>query len=322
MNRIEEFSGVFAGIRPGPGGAPDGFAVDFLGTRTRRCYLDVLQGRARAMSGGAAPARLPVISDGEVWFEAVNWVQSAREASGRFVMVTLGGCYGGQASGCHRALQALNPMPCRLVVVEPEPGSFEWVKEHFRDNGIDPGQHWLLPLAMSDTNAPVFFPVGAPGYGAQNCYSTNEAAERRRYVEELLAGGPAQDALRRIVLENRTGLMRTLNSDPAARVEIKLVGAITLSDLLAPLDFVDYLESDIQQSELIVFPPFIDLLGRKVRRIHIGTHGVETHQVLLDLFAVNGWEIVFNFAPNGRYGGPWGAFDTNDGVLTVRNPRL
>ena len=41
-----------------------------------------------------------------------------------------------------------------------------------------------------------------------------------------------------------------------------------------------------------------------------------------DLFADNGWEIVFNFAPNGEYDSALGRFVMNDGVLTVLNPSL
>jgi hypothetical protein len=76
--------------------------------------------------------------------------------------------------------------------------------------------------------------------------------------------------------------------------EIKLVSAITLRELLRPFERIDYLEADIQQSEIVVFPPFIDLLRKKVRRIHIGTHGKDVHWTLHDLFAENGWEIVFS----------------------------
>ena len=52
-----------------------------------------------------------------------------------------------------------------------------------------------------------------------------------------------------------------------------MVSAVTLQDILGPFDSVDYVESDIQQSEILVFPPSMQLLKRKVRRVHIGTHG-------------------------------------------------
>ena len=95
-----------------------------------------------------------------------------------------------------------------------------------------------------------------------------------------------------------------------------------MRELLSPFDRVDYLESDIQQSEIEVFPPFVDLLRRKVRRIHIGTHGKDVHWALHDLFAQNGWNIQFSFEPNGRFDTALGSFETNDGVLTVVNPDL
>jgi len=61
-------------------------------------------------------------------------------------------------------------------------------------------------------------------------------------------------------------------------------------------------------------------LRRKVRRIHIGTHGRAVHIALHDLFAKDGWEIVFSFEPNATHESALGTFSTNDGVLTVRNP--
>src|SRR6202043_3816436 len=99
---------------------------------------------------------------------------------------------------------------------------------------------------------------------------------------------------------NTTGLSRVLLPGTEFRAEIQVVSAVTLRELLSPFDRVDYLESDIQQSEIEVFPPFIDLLRRKVRRILIGTHGQDVHMTLHELFADNGWDIVFSYKPNSK----------------------
>jgi hypothetical protein len=56
--------------------------------------------------------RLPIVEEGEDWFEAVNWVEAAAR------LVILGASYGAQAVGAQRALAAVNPMPYRLVAVE------------------------------------------------------------------------------------------------------------------------------------------------------------------------------------------------------------
>ena len=129
-------------------------------------------------------------------------------------------------------------------------------------------------------------------------------------------------ALRDLVLTGRTGIDKDLVPGQGFTAEICLLSAITLKELLGPFDHVDYVESDIQQSEILVFPPYIDLLRRKVRRIHIGTHGDDVHRDLRTLFEENGWEIIFSFPPNSTFTTDLGSFSTNDGVLTVRNPNL
>jgi len=321
-NRMEPYADVFAGVAPWSGSVPKGFLVDFSGALTNAQFRTMFGVDPAASGGHAETTRLPVIEDGEGWFEGANWVLAAREAQGHFVMITLGACYGAQAVGSYRMLQQLNPMPCTLVAVEPVPENYEWTARHFRDNGIDPDAHWLVPLAIGGNNEPVLFPIGAPGSGAQNAIATNNKAAREYYVNEFTRAGPehAETALRNLLLHNTTGLTRDLVEGYDFKAEIKLVSAITLHELLSPFARVDYLESDIQQSEIEVFPPFIDLLRKKVRRIHIGTHGKDVHWRLHDLFAENGWEIVFSFEPNARHDTVLGSFDTNDGVLTVRNP--
>jgi hypothetical protein len=322
MNDLKACADVFAGITPWSGEVPKGYLVDFLGTLTAGDFRVMFGVDPNAVGGAHATTRLPTIQDGEGWFEMVNWVAAAREARGRFVMQTLGACYGAQAVGSYRALQLLNPMPCKLVAVEPDPENLAWTARHFRDNGIDPDQHWLVGAAISDSNAPVFFPVGSPGSGAQNCVATNERAARELYVRQLAAGGRAEDALRNLLLNNTTGLTKSLVPGYDFQAEIKLLSAVTLKDLLGPFDVVDFLECDIQQSEIIVFPPYIDLVKRKVRRIHMGTHGREVHRELHRLFQRGGWDIIFSYEPNTEHKSELGSFRLNDGILTVKNPTL
>src|SRR5579864_6274463 len=324
VNRMEPHANLFDGVAPWSGEVPRGYLVDFSGALTDAQFRTMFGVDPATVGGGFQTTRLPVIEDGEGWFEAANWVLAAREAKTRFVMITLGACYGAQAIGSYRVLQQLNPMPCKLVALEPVPENLEWVARHFRDNGLDPDEHWLVPHAIAADTAPILFPIGAPGSGAQNSIATNGRDARQFYVDVFTKAGPeaANTALRNLLLHNTTGLTRDLVPGTDFKAEIQLVSALTLRELLNPFDRVDYLESDIQQSEIEVFPPFVDLLRRKVRRIHIGTHGKDVHWRLHDLFAENGWEIVFSFEPNARHDTVLGSFDTNDGVLTVRNPDL
>jgi hypothetical protein len=329
---LEAYRDVFKGIQPWKGYVPPQFIVDFLGMLIDIEFHPMLFTdpgfNPGAVGGGYEETVIPHLADAktpadaEAWFEAADWVTAAREARNSYVMITLGANYGAQAVGAYRALQAINPLPYKLVAVDPVPENVKWIRRHMSNNGIDPDQQWILPLAISDNVEPMYFPVGGPGIGSNNAYSTNEKAARLQYAEDFITRGMGPEALRNLLVNNTTGLTKDLVPGQNFKAEIKLVSSITLNELLGSFEMVDLLESDIQQSEILAFPPFIDLLRRKVRRIHIGTHGGEVHTALHELFAENGWKIVFSFPPNSAFRTALGAFETNDGVLTVRNPDL
>lgn len=324
MNDLGRFVDVFAGITPWSGRVPAGFTVDFLGTLTSKDFL-IWGYHPAYVDGVELSLPLPTLGNdenGEFWFEAVDWVLAAREARDKFVMVTLGALYGYQVVGGYRALQTLNPLPFKLVAVEPIPENVEWVKRHMRDNGIDPDEQWIVQGVLSDRNDPVYFPVGAPGLGAQNCISTNEQEARRQYYERIVAADQVAGALESLLLTNSTGLQKDIIEGQGLFGEITLVSAITLHNVLAPLDRVDLLEADIQESEKVVFPPARDILKKKVRRIHLGTHGVPVHQMLHQMFVDDGWEIVFSFEPEQVHETALGNFAANDGILSVVNPTV
>jgi FkbM family methyltransferase len=336
MNKLEDFKNIFDAITPWAGVVPRGYRVDFLGTLTDVALSGRMPGGDASTGGRFVQTALPVLDNvntakspealnmrGDGWFEVVNWFVAAAEARNAFVMVTLGAWHGGQAVRCYRALQRLNPMPAKLVAIEPMPEGMELTRRHFRDNGINPDDHWLIPMAVSDRNDPVFFAAGPRVMGSQNCYATNHPEARESYFKQLVEAGRAEQALHDLLLKNSTGLTiagPVLADGAQAEAGIKLVGAITLNDVLGPFDRVDYLEADIQESEILVFPPFMDILKRKVRRVHIGTHGSDVHCALHDLFAREGWDIVFSYEPNRVYETGLGMLKTNDGVLTVTNP--
>jgi FkbM family methyltransferase len=322
-NDLEAYAHIFDDITPWSGTVLEGFEVDFLGTRIAKKFFQPWGYETSTVAGAHVQTHYPRLAEGENgehWFEAVDWVQAAREARGCFVMITLGALHGYQAVGSQRALQLLSPMPYTLVAVEPDPENMEWVRTHMRDNDIDPDQQWLLQAAIGPTNAPAFFPVGAPGSGASNCVASDGERARQDYVTELIAQGRAEEILANLMLHNRTGLQRNLVEGKDFICEIKLVSTVTLQDVLGPFERVDLLESDIQQAEISVFPPFRDLIRRKVHRIHIGTHGKGVHRALLKMFHEDGWHIVFAYEPESRYKTAFGTITTNDGILSLLNP--
>ncbi len=323
MNDLKKYEHILDDIEPWAGNVPEGFTVDFLGTLTSKRFL-VWGYHPLYVDGAYLQVPRPSLDTGEAgadfWFEAANWILAVREARDNFVMMTLGALHGYQAIGCRQALLRLNPMPYKLVFVEPVPENVEWVRQNMRDNGTDPDDQWVIQAAMSDTNAPVLFPVGSPGLGAQNCFSTNAKDARAQYHADVVASGRGEETLRNLIMNNTTGIQTDIIAGKGVFGEIKFVSAVTLGDLLGPFNRVDLIESDLQQSEIIVFPAFRDLIKQKVHRIHLGTHGKEVHQALVDVFTEDGWEIVFSYEPDSVHVTELGTFTTNDGVLSVLNP--
>jgi hypothetical protein len=326
VNDLLRYVDVISSVKPWRGKVPAGYIVDFLGVVTPKEFLEPWGYPPCYVDGATLVAPLPTIGKYPVgedyWFETVNWFLAAKEARGRFVMMTLGALYGYQAVGCCRALQLVNPLPYKLVAVEAIPENMRRLRRLMRDNGINPDDQWLVEAAVSDSNEPALFPVGAPGAGSQNCVSTDNAGSRAGYVDRAIAEGRTEEVLRDLLLHNSTGFQKEVAGDVGLTAEIKLVSCVTLGDLLGPFDRVDYIEADMQESEIRAFPPFVDLLKRKVKRIHIATHGDKVHADLRDLFASKGWDVMFDYAPDRTHETPAGPLILNDGVLTVVNPDL
>jgi FkbM family methyltransferase len=103
---------------------------------------------------------------------------------------------------------------------------------------------------------------------------------------------------------------------------VEEVEAVTLSDLLKPLDRVDLIHCDIQGTEAAVFEEAAREVEEKALRVHIGTHGPETEQRLREGFSSLGWEKVNDFACGASAETPWGTMTFQDGVQTWLNVRL
>jgi hypothetical protein len=319
MNDIEKYLAVFEGFEPFSGYVPRGYQVDFLGSLTDANFRTMWGVDPSSEGGGTATTACPRGNGGETFFEAVDWFESVREARGSYTMITLGACYGAQAVGAYLTLQRLNPMPCKLVAVEPDPENFVWLKKHFRDNGIDPEQHWLIESALTNSNQPVLFPIGSPGSGAQNCLATNNHSARVEISQQFIEAPNLEQRIYNLIVDGDTGVDVDLAPGWDFSARVKLVSGLTLNDILGSFDCVDLLESDIQQSEQVVFPPAMDMIKEKVKRVHLGTHGTAVHDALLQEFATRRFDIVFNYEPNTHHETSWGSFEINDGVITARN---
>jgi hypothetical protein len=321
VNNLARQSALFDGFEPFSGYVPAGFLADFLGSVTDAKFRAMWGIDPTQVGGGQVVTSRPVVSWGEGFFEAVSWFEAARGARLLYddhLRRLL------RRTGSQRLSRPATAEPgaAKLVAVDGDPENFVWVQKHVRDNGIDPDQHWVINYAISDTNKPVLFPVGEPGSGVDNCISTNIAKSRRIYAEEIAARPDLPNVVRNLSISGRTGIQITPVRDRDFRTNVEFVSAVTLADILGPFECVDLLESDIQQSESVVFPPAMDLIKQRVKRMHLATHGAEVHAQLLPLFIECGFEIDCNYEPNTHHDTPWGSFDINDAIIAARNPDL
>lgn len=102
---------------------------------------------------------------------------------------------------------------------------------------------------------------------------------------------------------------------------VETVEAVTLSDLLEPLEQVDLIHCDIQGAEAAVLEEAAARVDAKVRRVHVGTHGQDVEQRLRELFSSLSWEKVNDYASGSSAETPWGRMTFQDGVQTWLNAR-
>ena len=319
-DRFVEIDAMLARVTPWSGHVPDGYATDFLGILRDENFLWNNTGPFTPGGGYVKPERPTLATFGETYFEIADWFYSALDASDRYVAVSLGAAYGAQLVGAWKTLQAVNPMPAHLVAVDPVPANCAWTRKHMADNGINPDEHSIIQAALGADNEPMLFPIGAPGTGVTSAIGVNSAASRQVYVDLFQQSDQSQQILRNIFLFNSTGVSQELGLGFMG--ELKFISALTLRDVLSPFGRIDLLEVDIQRSELDVIAPCFDIVNRKVRRVHIGTHGRDVHAALRALFSNAGWQMVFDYAPDSSHQTARGVLQLGDGILTARNPAV
>ena len=283
------------------------FLVDFLGIRTRVSFI------AGMIVGYEAPEQPRMVTAGapaydEEYFEWIDVLEAVEEARDEFVMVELGAGFGRWSM---RAAAALRKAGCRFkcVAVEAEPVHFNWMRQHFIDNDINPDELDLTWAAVGA--APGFVPFWVGEAGAW-------------YGQAVANATDAQypDVQTRRVLKVRSVLGKP-PSVPDTGKSILWVPCTTVEDLIAPYPRIDLMDLDIQGLEFKVLEAAIDVLDAKVRRIHVGTHSARVEHDLRTLFTARGWQKRADY-PCATTGvpTPYGDISFGDGVQSWVNPFL
>lgn len=274
---------VFTNVPRWSGSVGPGMTANWLGTVTRSLY----DNGNSAPSGRILAPYIPSL--GEEYFEWIDLLESVLHAGSTFTMVELGAGWGRWLVDAWSVLKQIGKTDKRvlLVGVEAEPTHFEWMKQHFADNGLDPQRHRLIQAA-------------AAAYDGQTDFIIGHA--NAWYGQAIANGTPDQ-----------------FDSWPEASV--KRVSAVSLTTVLKDIPTVDLIDMDIQGAEAEVVESSLDIFDRRVKRAHIGTHGADVEARLRAAFTQIGWRCVYDF-PQGRDSEtPFGVVSFGDGVQSWINPR-
>lgn len=274
---------VFGRFEPFNGFVPSGYYTDFLGVMTRNVFIGDAARGVKSRGPGHVLTEYP--AHDEEYFEWINLLESVLDAQQQFTMVELGAGWGRWlVRAAAAARQRRSDLAIRLIGVEAEPTHFEWMRQHFRDNGLDLEQHELIEAAVDDYERTIRFYVGKPDewYG-----------QRIVQPEERIEG-----------------------------LAVREVKTITLTRILDRLELVDLIDLDVEGAEWVVLRSAIEQLNQKVKRVHIGTHASDLERALRALFWEHGWYKRNDYAVSRTEQTEWGEIYFENGVQTWINPRL
>lgn len=285
--------------------------VDFLGVRTRTYYPD----------GSCYSEGDVIVNDyppfNEEYFEWIDVLESVKEAHDEFVMIELGAGYGTWLVRAALAVRRYHRiLPFLLVGVEGEPTHFQWMEQHFHDNGLDPGEHRLFNGAVSDQDGKALFSVGTPGLwrgqSIVNKFPKRFPKDFYRWLQVKLLG---TWSLHKVERDYWTGNRYTI------RAQAREVSSISLNTLLSSLRKVDLIDLDVQGMEYQVLGAAREQLQAKVKRVHIGTHGRDIERRLRRLFKKLGWKKINDYPCKSDCSTPHGVIKFHDGVQSWLNPK-
>ena len=238
----------------------------------------------------------------EEYFEWIDVLESVLCAQEEYVMFELGAGYGRWAVRAACALRQYGDKRCHLLAVEPEPKHYEWLRQHFRNNGLDPDAHSLMQAAVRDTPDDSLFLIGTP---------EGHTFQSDRWYGQGITNWPMA------ALYAAFRILKPQNGRRAIKVP-----SVTLEELLNRFERVDLIDFDLQGQELKVIRSALNELDRKAVRLHIGTHSREIEEGLRAALGEHGWKCLADYPSQQVSETPYGPVQFQDGVQSWTNPRL
>ena len=284
---LEQFR--VAGRAPRPG-----FIVDFLDVHTRVTSL--------ADGQRASEGVLDIPVPGDYHAEAIEYVgllKGVIRAKDQFVVLEVGAGWGPWLVAGAKAARARGIETVRLYGIEADPTHVEFMRQHLRDNGLDPEGHCLIHAAVGLEPGRARFPRVAD---AANDWGSRPA--------RLAAGETNQEDVRYL--------------GPLLEASLE-VDVLSLADVLAREPRWDLVHIDIQGWEAFVCEGSYAHLNARVATLVIGTHSRKIEGDLVALFHREGWMLENEQPSRFRYlqGVPLlESMNLADGTQVWTNPRL
>jgi FkbM family methyltransferase len=234
-----------------------GFFIDFVGSRTDINFVSTTLGMSGVVEG------LPIPSS--VHAEAIEWVGTLKAVAGardRFVSVELGAGWGPWVVSSAVAARAHGISDISLIAVEGDPGHFDFLQKHVRDNGFDPDKHKLMHGIVGATDGFAYFPEinSQADWGASAIFTAQDGKFSK--ADEAALQSRRHNKFKSFSLQT-------------------IFGEQT----------VDLCHIDIQGSEVDVILAGSQALKKQVRWIVVGTHSRSIDGRLIDILSSQGWQL-------------------------------
>jgi FkbM family methyltransferase len=282
---------VFQHFKPFEGMAPQG-NCDFSGTVDIFNFSDepIFPSNIEKSFHSA-----PMLTADEEIFEWIDILDSALNSSENFVFVELGAGYGRWSARAYKIAKMLNipDSNIHLITVEPEVRHSAWLHQHFEFNSIA-CNHQHFECAVSDFSGVMDFYVQRP-----NDANVNSAASQW-FGQALAHSGWKNAGVEKVRVE---------------RFE-------TIFNSLSDLPQIDLIDLDLQGEDYKVLQDSIEILEKRVKKVHVGTDSKEEEGKIRELFHKLKWDPVWDHQTTGIRKTEFGQIKFVDGVQTYTNPNL
>jgi len=229
----------------------DQYTYDFLGVQTNIEYH-----KNWAKAGGRQKPK-PLTS--WEWISLLWAVETSKES---VTLVECGAGWGPWVGRGYVAARTRAKKNISIIAVEGEPTHFEYMKEHFEDNGIPESDADAVLGVVSAESGFSMFPIAPDPQTAWGLRSIKSNSKEKETMLAEIGAVPAEDNPGLYTIPKRPGFYAIQRS-------------VTLEDLIKNKKTIDYIHFDIQGSEGEVIESSLAIMNDRVRCIFIGTHSHE-----------------------------------------------